>query len=171
MSPASKETSRAGLSADEQAVVEGVNTFLGEGSGYFRAQATRPQTIGFGLADSPAGQLAWLYDKFHDWTDSHGDPENVLTKDEILDDVMLYWLPGTAASSARFYWENRDVTLNMGPVEKIPVACSIFPHEIYRAPPRSAPLGGADLQTADLLERARGWRSFRRARAALDLRE
>ena len=128
----------AGLSADEQAVVEGVNTFLGEGAGYFRAQATRPQTIGYGLADSPAGQLAWLYDKFHDWTDSHGDPENMLTKDEILDDVMLYWLPDTAASSARFYGENRDVTLNMGPVEKIPVACSIFPHEIYRAPRRWA---------------------------------
>jgi pimeloyl-ACP methyl ester carboxylesterase len=128
----------AALSADEQAAVDGVNIFLGEGSGYFRAQATRPQTIGYGLADSPAGQLAWLYDKFHDWTDSHGDPEHVLTKDEILDDVMLYWLPGTAASAARFYWENRDVTLNMGPVEKIPVACSIFPHEIYRAPRRWA---------------------------------
>jgi epoxide hydrolase len=91
-----------------------------------------------GLADSPAGQLAWIYDKFHDWTDSHGDPENVLTKDEILDDVMLYWLPDTAASSARFYWENTHVTLNMGPVEKIPVACSIFPHEIYRTPRRWA---------------------------------
>jgi epoxide hydrolase len=62
----------------------------------------------------------------------------VLTKDEILDDVMLYWLPDTAASAARFYWENLDVTLNMGPVEKIPVACSIFPHEIYRAPRRWA---------------------------------
>jgi pimeloyl-ACP methyl ester carboxylesterase len=128
----------AALSVDEQVAVEGVNTFLGEGSGYFRAQATRPQTIGYSLADSPVGQLAWIYDKFHDWTDSHGDPENVLTKDEILDDVMLYWLPDTAASSARFYWENRDVTLNMGPVEKIPVACSIFPHEIYRAPRRWA---------------------------------
>jgi epoxide hydrolase len=126
------------LSVDEQAAVAGVNTFLGEGSGDFRAQATRPQTIGYGLADSPVGQLAWIYDKFHAWTDSHGDPEKVLTKDEILDDVMLYWLPDTAASSARFYWENSDVTLNMGPVERIPVACSIFPHEIYRAPRRWA---------------------------------
>jgi epoxide hydrolase len=128
----------AALSADEQAAVEGVNTFLGEGSGYFRAQVTRPQTIGYGLADSPVGQLAWIYDKFHAWTDSDGDPEKVLTKDEILDDVMLYWLPDTAASAARFYWENSDVTLNMGPVERIPVACSIFPHEIYCAPRRWA---------------------------------
>ncbi len=127
-----------GLSADEQAAVEGVNKFFGEGSGYFREQATRPQTIGYSLADSPAGQLAWIYDKFHDWTDSDGDPEKVLAKDEILDDVMLYWLPNTAASSARFYWENSSVTISMGPVEKIPVACSIFPHEIYRAPRRWA---------------------------------
>jgi epoxide hydrolase len=85
------------------------------------------------------GQLAWVYEKFRDWTDSHGDPENVLTKDEILDDVMLYWLPDAAASSARFYWENRrDVTLNLGPVEKVPVCFSIFPREIYRAPRRWA---------------------------------
>ena len=128
-----------GLSADEQAAVASANKFLGEGSGYFRQQATRPQTIGYGLADSAVGQLAWVYEKFRDWTDSHGDPENVLTKDEILDDVMLYWLPDAAASSARFYWENRRaVTLNLGPVEKVPVACSIFPREIYRAPRRWA---------------------------------
>jgi hypothetical protein len=123
------------LSVDEQAAVEGVNTFLGEGAGYFRAQATRPQTIGYGLADSPVGQLAWIDDKCHDWTDSDADPEKVLTKDEVLDDVMLYWLPDTAASSARFSWENSDVTMNMRPVEKMPVACSMFPHEIYRVCP------------------------------------
>jgi len=128
----------AALSADEQAAVAGVNTFLGEGAGDFRAQATRPQTIGYSLADSPVGQLAWIYDQFRDWTDSDGDSEKVLTKDEILDDVMLYGWPDAAAASARFYWENRDVTMNMGPVEKIPVACSIFPHEIYRAPRRWA---------------------------------
>jgi len=128
-----------GLSADEQAAVASANKFLGEGSGYFRQQATWPQTIGYGLADSAVGQLAWVYEKFRDWTDSHGDPENVLTKDEILDDVMLYWLPDAAGSSARFYWENRrEVTLNLGPVEKVPVACSIFPREIYRAPRRWA---------------------------------
>jgi pimeloyl-ACP methyl ester carboxylesterase len=66
-----------GLSADEQAAVASANKFLGEGSGYFRQQATRPQTIGYGLADSAVGQLAWVYEKFRDWTDSHGDPENV----------------------------------------------------------------------------------------------
>jgi epoxide hydrolase len=126
------------LSADEQAAIEAVNKFLGEGSDYFHEQATRPQTIGYGLADSPVGKLAWIYEKFHDWTDSGGDPEKVLALDAILDDVMLYWLPDTAASSARFYWENSNVTLNLGPIEKVPVACSIFPHEIYRVPRRWA---------------------------------
>ena len=75
-------------------------------SGYSKQQSTRPQTIGYGLVDSPAGLCAWIIEKFWAWTDCDGDPANVLTRDEMLDNVMLYWLPGTGASSARLYWES-----------------------------------------------------------------
>ncbi len=69
---------------------------------------TRPQTVGYGLADSPAGQAAWTYDKFAAWTYSGGDPERSLTKDEMLDDITLYWLTNSATSSAQLYWENNN---------------------------------------------------------------
>jgi hypothetical protein len=93
-------------------------------------QSTRPQTIGYGLADSPAGQAAWIVEKFWAWTDCHGNPENVLTRDEMLDDIMLYWLPNAAAASARLYWASYN-NFNYEPVQ-IPVGCSIFPKEIVR---------------------------------------
>jgi pimeloyl-ACP methyl ester carboxylesterase len=129
--PATIPTS--GLSPDEQRAVEGANAFLNDGSGYFRQQATRPQTIGYALADSPAGQASWIYEKFQAWTDSQGDPETVLSKDAMLDDITLYWLMNTAASSARIYWENAGGTFSQGKID-IPVAASIFPHDIFRAP-------------------------------------
>ena len=72
----------------------------------FKQQSTRPQTLGYGLTDSPAGQLAWIVEKFWSWTDCDGHPENVLSRDEMLDNVMLYWLTASAASSARLYWES-----------------------------------------------------------------
>ena len=75
-------------------------------SGYSKQQATRPQTLGYGLADSPAGQAAWILEKFWAWTDCDGHPENVLTRDELLDNVMFYWVTNSAASSARLYWES-----------------------------------------------------------------
>ena len=75
-------------------------------SGYSKQQSTRPQTLGYGLADSPVGQAAWILEKFWAWTDCDGHPENALTRDELLDNVMLYWLNGTGASSARLYWES-----------------------------------------------------------------
>ena len=99
-------------------------------SGYSKEQSTRPQTVGYGLADSPAGLCAWIVEKFWAWTDCGGDPANVLSRDEMLDNVMLYWIPGTGASSARLYWENRDTGF-LGPVP-VPVGCSIFPKEIFR---------------------------------------
>ena len=72
-------------------------------SGYSKEQSTRPQTVGYGLVDSPVGQAAWILEKFWAWTDCDGHPENVLTRDELLDNVMLYWLPGTGASSGRIW--------------------------------------------------------------------
>ncbi len=97
--------------------------------GYGVQQVTRPQTLGYGLVDSPVGQAAWILEKFHAWTDCDVHPENVLTRDELLDNVMLYWLPAAGASSARLYWE----TVTPPELEmEVPVCASIFPKEMYR---------------------------------------
>jgi pimeloyl-ACP methyl ester carboxylesterase len=122
-----------GLSAAEQRAADALRRFQAEGFGYFIEQATRPQTIGYALADSPVGQAAWIYEKFQAWTDNDGDPEDALTRDEMLDDITLYWLTDTAASSARIYLENAGGGPNAGVVE-IPVGCSIFPREIFPTP-------------------------------------
>jgi len=106
-------------------------------SGYSKEQSTRPQTVGYGLVDSPAGLCGWIVEKFWAWTDSDGDPANVLTRDEMLDNVMLYWLPGTGASSARLYWESFGRLRSDGQVQ-VPVGCSVFPKEIFRASRRWA---------------------------------
>jgi pimeloyl-ACP methyl ester carboxylesterase len=99
----------SGLSAAEQRAVNAFKRFQTDGFGYFLEQSTRPQTIGYALADSPAGQAAWIYEKFHDWTDNNGDPESALTRDEMLDNITLYWLTDTAASSARIYFEHAGI--------------------------------------------------------------
>jgi epoxide hydrolase len=106
-------------------------------SGYSREQATRPQTIGYALVDSPAALAAWIVEKFWSWTDCDGHPENVLTRDELLDNLMLYWLPRTGASSARLYWESiRQVDAWISGTATdtitIPTGCSIFPRELQR---------------------------------------
>jgi pimeloyl-ACP methyl ester carboxylesterase len=80
------------------------------GSGYSAQQSTRPQTVGYGLVDSPAALCAWIVEKFWSWTDSGGDLHRVITRDELLDNLMLYWLPGTGASSARLYWETHRLS-------------------------------------------------------------
>ncbi|MEU1543884.1 epoxide hydrolase family protein [Actinacidiphila glaucinigra] len=123
----------AGLSADEKAAYDKLNAFYKTGSGYSAMMVTRPQTEGYGLTDSPAGLAAWMYDKIAAWTDSDGDPLRVLTKDEILDDVSLYWLTNTAVSSSRLYWENNANNFNAVSVS-IPAAITVFPGEIYQAP-------------------------------------
>jgi len=121
---------------EEQAALAAFQRYMTDGNGYAQQQATRPQTLGYALVDSPAGQAAWIFEKFHAWTDCDGDPLNVLTLDEILDNIMLYWLPGTAASAARLYWESfRDFAAAQ---VTVPVACSLFPKEILRASRRWA---------------------------------
>ncbi len=118
------------LTEREQAALATISHYNTWESGYFKEQSTRPQTVGYGLADSPAALCAWIVEKFWAWTDCDGDPANVLTRDEMLDNVMLYWLPATGASSARLYWENNGKGF-LGPVT-VPVGCSIFPREIFR---------------------------------------
>src|SRR5262249_49916326 len=122
-----------GLSADEQRAVDAMARFQSDDSGYLHLQATRPQTIGFALADSPVGQAAWLYQIFYIATDNDGDPEDALTRDEMLNEITLYWLTNTAASSARLYFENAGEGFNRGVVD-LPVGFSVFPREIFRAP-------------------------------------
>jgi pimeloyl-ACP methyl ester carboxylesterase len=106
-------------------------------SGYAKQQMTRPQTLGYGLADSPVGQAAWIYEKFHGWTDNAGTPESVLTMDEMLDNIMLYWLPNTGTSSARLYWESAATGFTARTIE-LPIGISVYPHELFRASRRWA---------------------------------
>jgi pimeloyl-ACP methyl ester carboxylesterase len=105
-------------------------------SGYSKQQSTRPQTLGYSLVDSPVGQAAWILEKFYAWTDCDVHPENALTRDELLDNVMLYWLTGTGASSARLYWESFGKAFSgEGDTNvRIPTGCSIFPKEIVPTP-------------------------------------
>ncbi|MEN8184655.1 MAG: epoxide hydrolase [Myxococcota bacterium] len=124
------------LSEREQAALASMEHYGRWDSGYSKQQSTRPQTLGYGLVDSPAGQAGWILEKFWSWTDCDGHPENVLTRDELLDNVMLYWLPATAASSARLYWES-FANPSLEPVE-VPTGCSIFPKEIFRCSRRWA---------------------------------
>ncbi len=124
------------LSATEQGALASMKHYQDWDSGYSKQQSTRPQTLGYGLTDSPSGQAAWILEKFWSWMDCDGHPENVVSRDELLDNVMLYWLPGTAASSARLYWESFG-NPPMDPVQ-VPVGASIFPKEIMRTSKRWA---------------------------------
>jgi pimeloyl-ACP methyl ester carboxylesterase len=137
----------SGLPADaeeERTALAAINTFRTSGFGYFLEQATRPQTIGYALLDSPVALAAWMLD--HD-TDSYekisaafvdGQPAGNLTRDHFLDNITLYWLTGTGASAARSYWEGgRAQALAAGqapPGVTLPVGFTTFPGEIFRAP-------------------------------------
>jgi pimeloyl-ACP methyl ester carboxylesterase len=124
------------MTEQEQKALADLQHYQNEESGYFKEQSTRPQTLGYGLTDSPSGQAAWVLEKFWGWTDCDGHPENILSRDELLDNVMLYWLPATGASSARLYWESMK-NPSMDPVH-VPTGCSIFPKEIIRTSRRWA---------------------------------
>ncbi|HEY7050933.1 MAG TPA: epoxide hydrolase [Mycobacterium sp.] len=118
---------------EEQVALEARKHYQKWDSGYSKQQSTRPQTLGYGLVDSPVGQLAWIVEKFWSWMDCDGHPENVLTKDELLDNVMMYWATASAASSARMYWESFRIFGAMGRVE-LPTGIARFPREISQAP-------------------------------------
>jgi pimeloyl-ACP methyl ester carboxylesterase len=133
-----------GDTEEERAALDEINTFTTSGFGYFLEQSTRPQTIGYALLDSPVALAAWLLD--HD-TDSYekishafldGEPSGHLTRDQIVDNITLYWLTGTGASAARWYWElGRAQALAAGqppPEVSLPVGFTTFPGEIFQAP-------------------------------------
>jgi pimeloyl-ACP methyl ester carboxylesterase len=146
------------LTEREQATLASFAHYNRWDSGYSKLQSTRPQTVGYGLVDSPAAQCAWIVEKFWSWTDCDGHPENVLTRDELLDNVMLYWLPATGAASARLYWESfkkRDFS----PIA-VPSGCSIFPKEIFRISRRWAETRFTDLRYWNELDRGGHFAAF-----------
>ncbi len=100
------EQEQATFSALDKERAARLQNFLAQGNGYFQLQATRPQTLSYALTDSPAGQLAWIVEKFKEWTNSaHALPEDAIPRDEILADVSVYWFTGTAGSAANLYYE------------------------------------------------------------------
>jgi len=120
-----------GLSEKERAAYESLDTFFKKYRAYGAMMGTRPQTIGYALTDTPAGLAAWIYDY------NNGEPERLLNRDDVLDDITLYWLTNSAASAARIYWETggRSVTVAQKTEEiSLPVAITVFPGEVYRAP-------------------------------------
>ena len=130
----------AGLSDKERAAFDALSASAKQGSrSYATMMGTRPQTIGYGLTDSPAGLAAWMlgHPGFSQWTYSSNDPEK--SPDEVLDDVTLYWLTNTATSAGRLYWEYGGRSVTNAVTEKtneiaLPVAITVFPGETYRAP-------------------------------------
>jgi pimeloyl-ACP methyl ester carboxylesterase len=125
------------LTVAERASIASLKQSADWGSGYSQQHATKPQTIGYGLVDSPAALCAWIVEKFWSWTDSDGHVENVLTRDELLDNLMLYWLPRAGASSVRLYWEsmrqvNEWISGTVNDTVTVPTGCSIFPKELQR---------------------------------------
>jgi pimeloyl-ACP methyl ester carboxylesterase len=127
----------AQLSDREKIAYDRLLHFYHDGFGYAAMMNQSPQTIGYALADSPVGMAAYYYDKFAEWTDSGGEPEKVLTFEEMLDAITLYWVTNTGTSSSRSYWEGYQA--GGGPfdafdIPTLPVAVSVFPAEIYRAP-------------------------------------
>jgi pimeloyl-ACP methyl ester carboxylesterase len=131
------------LTSDERAALADLDQRSRTGSGYSAIQGTRPQTIGYSLTDSPAGLCAWIVEKLWAWTDHPGDLSQVLTADQVLDNITLYWLTATGASAARLYWESIAqvtgwFTSAAGDTVTVPTACSIFPEEVPRPSRRQA---------------------------------
>jgi pimeloyl-ACP methyl ester carboxylesterase len=123
----------AGLSEKERAAFNSLDTFYKKYRAYGAMMGTRPQTIGYALTDSPVGLAAWIYDY------NNGEPERLLNRDDVLDDITLYWLTNSATSAARLYWETAGQSVLLAAAQKtseisLPVAITVFPEEVYRAP-------------------------------------
>lgn len=123
----------AGLSGKERAAYDALDLFYKKYRAYGAIMGTRPQTIGYGLSDSPAGLAAWIFDY------NNGEPERRLDRDDVLDNITLYWLTNSATSAARLYWETAGQSVVLSAAQKtaeisLPVAISVFPDEVYRAP-------------------------------------
>ena len=142
----------------EVAALGKLQHYRDQDSGYSKQQSTRPQTVGYGLVDSPAGQAAWILEKFWAWTDNDGHPEDALSRDELLDNVMVYWLTGAAASSARLYWESFNAF--GGVVVPVPAGVTLFPREIFGASRRWAERTYTDLRYWNEVDRGGHFAAF-----------
>jgi pimeloyl-ACP methyl ester carboxylesterase len=126
----------AGVTDQEKLTLEKCRKRMADGTGYQAIQGSKPQTLGYGLNDSPAGLAAWITEKFHGWTDCDGDLDSVVGKDELLTNIMLYWITGTITSSTRLYFESNHVNNNLFEHGRInvPTGCTMFPGELYQPP-------------------------------------
>ncbi len=124
------------LTDEDKADLAAMAHFQREESGYANEQSTKPQTLGVALNDSPAGLLAWIVEKFRAWSDCDGHPENVFTRDQLIANVMVYWVTGTSASAARLYWEHQHRSSGEGAPEHVGVPTGIarYPKEVVRFP-------------------------------------
>jgi len=138
-----RPTDRKNPTVQEQAALDSLQYYQDWDSGYSKQQATRPQTLGYGLADSPAGQCAWILEKFWAWTDCDGHPENALGRDEMLANISIYWLTNSAASSGRLYWQSFGKS--RPPKVHVPMGGTIFPKEIFRSSRRWAEARFSDI--------------------------
>jgi pimeloyl-ACP methyl ester carboxylesterase len=148
------------LTEFEQLSLAALGEMFEWGAGYALEQGTRPQTLGYGLVDSPVGQCAWIAEKYWAWTDHDGDPVSALTRDQMLDNITVYWLTTTAASSARLYWESgwsrpsgQGRLSRPGPKLTYPAGISIFPGEIMRPSRRWCEKRYTDIRFYEELER------------------
>lgn len=127
---------------DEEACLSRMQSYNENDSGYFKEQSTKPQTVGYGLDDSPAGLAAWVIEKFRTWSDCDGDVEASFTKDQLLDNLMIYWVTATAHSSARMYYEFdhglKDGTIDIFTPVTVPVGYTRYPEEIMQTSERWA---------------------------------
>jgi pimeloyl-ACP methyl ester carboxylesterase len=124
------EATLAEFTDGEKVRFERMNRFLSEGNGYFQIQGTRPQTIAYGLTDSPVGQLAWIVEKFKEWTHPSTElPEKAIDRDRMLTNVMLYWLTATGASSAHLYYESTHSS-NWPTPSAVPTGVAVFAEDI-----------------------------------------
>lgn len=123
------------LSEQELADVAALSHFRTHEAGYQGIQSTRPQTLAYGLTDSPAGLAGWILEKFRQWSDCDGDPFSVLTMDQLCTNLTIYWATGTINASTRMYYESIGPGRVAGyPSSSVPTGCAVFPKEIYRSP-------------------------------------
>ncbi|KYH07211.1 epoxide hydrolase [Chryseobacterium cucumeris] len=141
--------------AEEQKAIDGIEDYLNNKSGYADIMNTRPQTIGYALNDSPLALATFIYEKFWEWTDNNGKPEDALSMDQMLDDISLYWFTGTGTSAARLYWEGVGSTIRThhffaasreaSGVIKLPMGASLFPAETFTPPKKWAEKAWSDI--------------------------
>jgi pimeloyl-ACP methyl ester carboxylesterase len=134
MAPGLPPEAPEALTDQEQADLVSMKQFTKDESGYAIEQGTKPQTVGVALNDSPAGLLAWIVEKFRSWSDSDGHPEPTFRRDQLLTNVMLYWVTQTAASSARLYWETGHSSAGSPPFVSVPTGVARYPKEVLRWP-------------------------------------